>query len=117
MGKNRIYSLRRQKKIPQALLGDLLGVSQQTVSKIESQPIPDISSELLCRIADYFGVTADYLMERSEQSCDFNFADMDPREIGDCLTPDVRKCGWKWGSGWRETNLWQSIRKKAGNNA
>ena len=65
MGKNRIYSLRRQKKIPQALLGDLLGVSQQTVSKIESQPIPDISSELLCRIADYFGVTADYLMERS----------------------------------------------------
>ena len=110
MGKNRIYSLRRQKKIPQALLGDLLGVSQQTVSKIESQPIPDISSELLCRIADYFGVTADYLMERSEQSCDFNFADMDPREIGDCLTPDDKKM-------WRETNLWQSIRKKAGNNA
>ena len=26
-------------------------------------------------------------MERSEQSCDFNFADMDPREIGECLTP------------------------------
>lgn len=114
MGKNRIYSLRRQKKIPQALLRDLLGVSQQTVSKIESQPIPDISSELLCRIADYFGVTADYLMERSEQSCDFNFADMDPREIGDCLTPDDKKMWLEMGIRLAGNEFMAKHKKKSG---
>lgn len=109
MGKNRIYSLRRQKKIPQALLGDLLGVSQ-----IESQPIPDISSELLCRIADYFGVTADYLMERSEQSCDFNFADMDPREIGECLTPADKKMWLEMGIRLAGNEFMAKHKKKSG---
>ncbi|WP_303620242.1 helix-turn-helix transcriptional regulator [Hungatella hathewayi] len=106
--------MRRQKKIPQALLGDLLGVSQQTVSKIESQPIPDISSELLCRIADYFGVTADYLMERSEQSCDFNFADMDPREIGECLTPADKKMWLEMGIRLAGNEFMAKHKKKSG---
>lgn len=97
MEKNKIRELRKQKKISQALFGDLLGVSQQTVSKIESQPIPDISSELLGRIADYFGVTLDYLMDRTWEASKFDLADIDPREIGNSLTPDDRRMWLEMG--------------------
>lgn len=114
MEKNRIYSLRRQKKIPQALLGDLLGVSQQTVSKIEAQPIPDISSELLCRIADYFGVTTDYLMERSNEPCGFNYVDLDPREISECLTPDDKRMWLEIGIRLAGNEFLAKYRKKSG---
>lgn len=114
MAKNRIYSLRRQKKIPQALLGDLLGISQQTVSKIESQPIPDISSDLLCRVADYFGVTTDYLLERSDDTCGFIYSDIDPREIGDCMTPDNRKLWLEIGVRLAGNEFMAKHRKKNG---
>lgn len=96
MEKNKIHDLRKQKKISQSLFGDLLGVSQQTVSKIESQPIPDISSELLARIADYFGVTLDYLMDRCGETGSDLF-ETDFKEIGDCLAPDDKRLWYEMG--------------------
>ncbi len=55
-----IYTLRKEKKITQALLAQKLGVSEQAVSKWENdQCAPDVS--LFPIIADYFGVSIDRL--------------------------------------------------------
>ena len=56
-----IVSLRKQKGITQGELADVLGVSNQAVSKWESaQSCPDI--QLLPELAKYFGVSIDQLM-------------------------------------------------------
>ena len=57
----RIMALRKQKGITQSELAEVLGVSNQSVSKWESaQCCPDI--QLLPDIAKYFGVSVDELM-------------------------------------------------------
>jgi transcriptional regulator with XRE-family HTH domain len=56
-----IMALRKQKGITQSELADVLGVSNQSVSKWESgQCCPDI--QLLPDLAEYFGVSVDELM-------------------------------------------------------
>ncbi|MBE6552981.1 MAG: helix-turn-helix domain-containing protein [Ruminococcaceae bacterium] len=58
---NTIALLRRQNDITQSALAEQLGVSNKAVSKWESgQGFPDIT--LLPTIAEFFGVTIDYLM-------------------------------------------------------
>lgn len=61
--KNRIRELRENYKISQAELGDIIGVSQQTISRAESG---NMASDILCKISDYFQVSTDYLLYRSE---------------------------------------------------
>lgn len=57
----RIAKLRAEKNLTQAALGELLGVSDKTVSKWEHGGcFPDVS--LFPKLADTFGVTVDYLM-------------------------------------------------------
>ncbi|MBQ8513535.1 MAG: helix-turn-helix transcriptional regulator [Clostridia bacterium] len=57
----RIAKLRAEKNLTQAALGELLGVSDKTVSKWENGGCyPDVS--LFPKLADTFGVTVDYLM-------------------------------------------------------
>jgi transcriptional regulator with XRE-family HTH domain len=60
----RIKSLREERKITQQELARYLGVSQKTISNYENgerSPDPDT----LRKIADYFDVTVDYLLGRS----------------------------------------------------
>jgi len=60
----RIKSLREEKKITQQELAQYLGVSQKTISNYEKEErSPD--PETLRKIADYFDVTVDYLLGRS----------------------------------------------------
>lgn len=61
----RIKELREARGIGQAVLADFVQSSQQTISRIESGK-SDPSVELLGRIADYFNVTLDYLLYRSD---------------------------------------------------
>ena len=57
----RIAKLRAEKNLTQTALGELLGVSDKTVSKWENGGCyPDVS--LFPKLADTFGVTVDYLM-------------------------------------------------------
>lgn len=57
----RIASLRAEKALTQQELGNAIGVSDKTVSKWETGgSYPDIT--IIPMLADYFGVTADYLL-------------------------------------------------------
>ena len=57
---NLITALRVSRGFSQFQLGKLLGVSDKAVSKWEhGEATPDI--ETLCKLADYYGVTLDYL--------------------------------------------------------
>ncbi len=64
MFKDRLFYLRKQKKLSQDELGQLIGVSQQAVAKWEGgSAFPNQQSmEQLC---DFFGVTMDFLFDNS----------------------------------------------------
>ena len=62
---DKLTALRKQKGMSQEQLAELLGVSRQAVSRWEcGASCPDIT--LLPIIADYFNVSIDYLLERTD---------------------------------------------------
>ncbi len=62
----RIKLLRQARSIRQECLANHLGVSKQSISNWENENIyPSI--EMLVRLADFFGVTTDYLLGREER--------------------------------------------------
>lgn len=67
MFENRLKQLRSEKKITQANLAKELGLTQQAIGKWEtgrSSPDPDT----LLKLANYFGVTVDYLLGSPAES-------------------------------------------------
>ena len=60
---NRLKELREQKKISQSELANLTNVKQNTISNWE-QNKTEIDQNNLLLLADYFGVTLDYLLCR-----------------------------------------------------
>lgn len=64
----RIKELRKEKKLTQEAFGALFGIKKSTVSMYENgNSSPD--DELKGRIADYFDVSIDYLLGRSNKRC------------------------------------------------
>ena len=79
---NRIKELRKARKMTQNQLCAILKIAQPTLSGYENETSePD--NEMQCKIADYFGVTVDYLLGREETRKDpviqneVDFAGMD----------------------------------------
>lgn len=62
----RIKLLRTKKSISQTTLAKTLGVSKQSISNWENDNIMP-SIDMLVKIADYFDVTTDFLLGRSEE--------------------------------------------------
>lgn len=62
---NRIKSLRKEKKITQNDLAELLKVTKTQISDLENAKTTT-SIERLCTLADYFDVSLDYLVGRSD---------------------------------------------------
>lgn len=62
----KIKELRQQKGITQKELSKHLGIAQNTLSYWENGRI-DIDTESLCKIADYFNVSVDYLLGRENK--------------------------------------------------
>lgn len=60
----RLISLREQKNITQQELADQLGITRQSLSLYEKAE-RTINIELLAKIADFFNVSTDYLMGRT----------------------------------------------------
>lgn len=58
---NRVRELRKSRGINQETLAAFVGVSQQTISKIERN-INALGIDLLIQLADYFNVTTDYIL-------------------------------------------------------
>lgn len=57
--------LRKDKKVSLISLGEVIGVSNQAISLLE-QGKRSPSFEVLCALADYFDVSIDYLVGRSD---------------------------------------------------
>ena len=62
----RIKNLRLTKGLNQVQLADKLGVKKQSISNWENDNIMP-SVDMLVKIADFFGVTTDYLLAREIQ--------------------------------------------------
>ena len=62
----RLKSLRQEKKKSQQEMADVLQMSQRNYQRIEYGEI-NLQALTLCALADYFGVTTDYLLGRSEE--------------------------------------------------
>lgn len=63
---NRIKCLRLERGLTQTELAFRLNMSKQAVSNWENDNIMP-SIEMLLKLADFFGVTCDYLLERDER--------------------------------------------------
>lgn len=62
----RLKELRLEKKINQAELGEIIGISPSTVGMYErEQRFPD--KDILSKIADYFEISVDYLLGRTDE--------------------------------------------------
>lgn len=85
---NRIAELRKLNKISQSAFGKAIGVAQNTISQWErGTREPDLT--MLKKIADYFGVSSDYVLGRDQE---INYALLDGGEhfrIDDKLMQDV----------------------------
>lgn len=66
-----LVQLRKQNKISQNKLGKDIGLATNTICQYENgRRIPDIKTLIL--IADYFGVSCDYLLDRQSPSISEN---------------------------------------------
>ncbi|MGX9931996.1 helix-turn-helix transcriptional regulator [Virgibacillus salarius] len=66
MDGKRLKELRKQKKLTQKELGEIINVSKVSISGYESgDRTPDTDN--LKRLADYFGVSSDYLLGREKE--------------------------------------------------
>lgn len=63
--RSRIKELREKRGLIQAILATELGITQQTLSKYE-RDITSIKVDVLKKLAEYFCVTTDYLLEISD---------------------------------------------------
>ena len=62
---NRIKQLRNEKKINQDVLAKLLGLEIAGISKLETGRVP-LKDEYIVKLAEYFGVSTDYLLGKSD---------------------------------------------------
>ncbi len=62
----RLKELRIKAKKTQTEVGEALGVNQRTYSNYELG-IRSLSAEILTKLADYYGVSVDYLLGRTDE--------------------------------------------------
>lgn len=62
---NRIKALRSSAGLSQAQLGSVIGCVGQTISKLETEA-RQLDPSVINALCDYFNVTADYLLGRSD---------------------------------------------------
>ncbi|MBO5946159.1 MAG: helix-turn-helix transcriptional regulator [Clostridia bacterium] len=62
----RLKKLRRERKISQLKLAMDLNMNQNTISRYENME-READYETLVKFADYFGISLDYLLGRSEE--------------------------------------------------
>ena len=62
-----LRKLRKERRVSQQMLADYLGVTQATLSGWENEKY-EMDKVNLCKVADYFGVTTDYILGRTDNS-------------------------------------------------
>lgn len=64
---NRLRDLREDRDLTQAELGEAIGVSMMAISYYERE-VRALTPDLINKFCDFYGVTADYLLGRSNRS-------------------------------------------------
>lgn len=65
MFSERLLQLREEKKVKQSELAEAIGISRISISNYENgERTPD--GEVICKLADYFNVSTDYLLGRTQ---------------------------------------------------
>lgn len=62
----RLRELRKEKHVLQREMAEILGITEVHYRRVEAGKV-NIPTLTLCTLADYFGVTTEYLLGRSEQ--------------------------------------------------
>ena len=62
----RLKPLRKEKKVTQKQMAELLNCAEQHYQRIEYGKV-NVHASTVIFLADYFGVTADYLLGRSDE--------------------------------------------------
>lgn len=62
----RLAELRKERHLRQADMAEMLGMTIRHYQRMEYGEV-NVPALTLCAIADYFGVSADYLLGRSEE--------------------------------------------------
>lgn len=95
VGANRLRELRKKARKSQEVVGGLINVSQSRMSDFENG-ICAIPSDILNLLADYYNVTTDYILGRS--NVPFNIQDLGISEVDyfnfmkySKLTPNQKK--------------------------
>lgn len=73
---DKIKELRKKKQLTQQELANEVKIAQSTIGMIESNKRP-AGRETLIKLADFFGVTVDYLLSEGENSQDINKKERD----------------------------------------
>ena len=63
----RLKALRTEKKLKQSDMADLLGITIRQYQRMEYGEV-NVAATTLCFLADFFGVTTDYLLGREGNS-------------------------------------------------
>ena len=63
----RLRDLREDKNLSQKEIARFLGISQNTYSRYETNE-RNIPIDLLCKLADYYKTSVDYLLERTDET-------------------------------------------------
>ena len=64
--KNRIRDLREDNDLSQRKVAEAIGITQRKYSYVETGT-QQLTDELLCRLADFYGVSTDYLLCRPDR--------------------------------------------------
>ena len=85
----RLKELRQQKNLTQAKVADSLGITQQSYARWENGKVTP-APEKLSKIAKFYGVTTDYLLEGKKDDVDSSTVDAIFRMASDGLTEDEK---------------------------
>ena len=66
--KSRLRALRKQRKLNQRDIADFLGTTVATYSRYE-KGLFKLDSGLLCKMAEYYDVSVDYILMRTNDPC------------------------------------------------
>ncbi len=70
---NRVEKLRKKHNLSQKKLGEILKVSQQTISRYEKSEI-NIPNDVLLRMANFFNTPIEYILQDETDEEEENFA-------------------------------------------
>lgn len=105
---NRLKELRKKNKTTQKELANLLGVSEMTISRWENSESVSLKHDKVQSLAEYFGVTVDYLLGYEEYYNIENEALDSYKKIKKLLltNPDLKKIILEYNESKRKQGKW-----------